>query len=223
MSESANLWLYFVVVFGVIALPGIDMAYVMGSSLLGGVRSGMAAVAGIVAGGVFHVLMGALGVAAVLKLWPPLFDLMLAIGAGYLAWMGWSLWRSSKVAAGSEQARGGMLGLAAAGEPCAPATTFRRAMLTTLLNPKAYIFMLAIFPQFLRPALGPVWIQAVYLGAITWLTQAAVYGALALLAARAGAWLGSHPGASVRAARSMAILLIGVAGLTALQLMGAHD
>ena len=43
MSQTANLWLYFVVVFGVVALPGLDMAFVMGSSLLGGRRARPAA------------------------------------------------------------------------------------------------------------------------------------------------------------------------------------
>src|SRR3954471_21855360 len=94
MSGSINLWLYFVVVFGIIALPGLDMAFVMGSSLIGGRRSGLAAVAGIVAGGFCHLAMTMLGVAAVLRLWPPLFQLMLGAGALYLAWMGYSLLRS---------------------------------------------------------------------------------------------------------------------------------
>lgn len=207
MSESANLWLYFLVVFGIVALPGLDMAFVMGSSLLGGRRSGMAAVGGIVAGGFCHLAMGALGVAAVLRLWPPLFDLMLAAGAIYIAWMGWSLLRSSS-----------LFSLSASTTVLAPGTTFRRAMVTSLLNPKAYLFMLAIFPQFLRPSLGPLWIQVGLLGVITSLTQVGVYGTLALLAARAGRWLAHNPGAGNHVARVMGVLLLGVAVLTALQL-----
>lgn len=212
MIESANLWLYFVVVFGIIALPGLDMAFVMGSAVLGGRRSGLAAVGGIVAGGFCHLAMTMLGVAAVLKLWPPLFDLMLIGGAIYLAWVGWSLLRSTEAytPSGPSQA-------------CAPSTTFRRAMFTSLLNPKAYLFMLAIFPQFLRPALGPVWIQAGVLGVITSLTQVGVYGTLAMLAARAGGWLLRNPAAGVQVARVMGALLLLVAVLTAWQMVGAHD
>lgn len=212
MSESANLWLYFVVVFGIIALPGLDMAFVMGSAVLGGRRSGLAAVGGIVAGGFCHLAMTMLGVAAVLKLWPPLFDLMLIGGAAYLAWVGWSLLRSKEAFTASGPSLA-----------CTPATTFRRAMFTSLLNPKAYLFMLAIFPQFLRPALGPIWIQAGVLGVITSLTQVGVYGTLAMLSAQAGGWLLRNPAAAVQVARVMGALLLLVAVLTGWQMVGAHD
>jgi len=212
MSQAANLWLYFVVVFGIIALPGLDMAFVMASSLLGGRRAGLAAVAGIVAGGFCHLAMGALGAAVVLKLWPALFDLMLVGGAVYIAWMGVSFLRSSSVFRPS-----------AAAAVVAPGTTFRRAMVTSLVNPKAYIFMLAIFPQFLKPALGPVWIQAGLLGAITSLTQVLVYGILALLASKASGWFDANPGASTATARVMGVLLLAVAALTASQLFGTAN
>ena len=39
MNGSAYLWLYFLVVLGVIVLPGLDMAFVLVSALVGG-RSG---------------------------------------------------------------------------------------------------------------------------------------------------------------------------------------
>ncbi|MES2128180.1 MAG: LysE family translocator [Pseudomonadota bacterium] len=206
MNQSANLTLYFLLVFGIVALPGLDMAFVMGSAVLGGRRSGLAAVAGIVAGGFCHLLMGALGVAAVLRWWPPLFDVMLAGGALYLAWIGISLLRSSGVALPSM--RGGV---------AAPVVTFRRAVITSLVNPKAYLFMLAVFPQFLHSGAGPIWLQAGVLGAITSATQAGVYGGLALLASRASVWLDDKPGASTLAARTIGLLLLGVAAMTAAQ------
>ncbi|MHA4871499.1 LysE family translocator [Duganella sp. PWIR1] len=204
MSQTANLWLYFIVVFGVIALPGLDMAFVMGSSMLGGRRSGMAAVAGIMAGGVCHLCMSALGVALVLQYWPPLYQIMLLVGAAYIAWMGWQLLRSDSIFHPAP-------GAAVLGN----AVIFRRALTTSLLNPKAYIFMLAIFPQFLRPADGPLWLQSGVLGAITALTQLAVYGALAYAASGASGWFARHPAAATVAARIMGLLLIVTAVLSA--------
>ncbi len=203
---NANLLLYFIVVFGIIALPGMDMAFVMSSAMLGGRRAGMAAVAGIVAGGVCHLLMGGLGVAAVLKLWPALFQCMLVAGAAYIAWIGIAFLRSEN---GFQP--GPALTL------CAPGTTFRRAMVTSLLNPKAYLFMLAIFPQFLKPAAGPIWAQASVLGSITAGTQLAVYGVLALLASQASGWFARHPGASTAVARAIGLVLLGTACWTASQ------
>jgi threonine/homoserine/homoserine lactone efflux protein len=206
MNSAANLWLYFIVVFGIIALPGMDMAFVMATSLLGGRRAGMAAVAGIVAGGLCHLVMAGLGVAAILRWWPALFELMLAGGAIYLAWMGVSFLRSSGITLPGH-----------ADVIRAPGQAFRRAMLTSLLNPKAYIFMFAIFPQFLQPALGPVWIQAGLLGAITSLTQAGVYGILALASSGASGWFATNPGASTIVARLTGLLLLAVAALTGAQ------
>ncbi|MCE3608143.1 LysE family translocator [Massilia sp. P8910] len=206
MNAGTNLWLYFVVVFGIVALPGLDMAFVMGSAVLGGRRAGLAAVAGIVCGGFCHLAMGALGAAAVLALWPALFNAMLGAGALYTAWIGASFLRSS--AAGSARMPGAA---------CASGATFRRALGTSLLNPKAYLFMLAIFPQFLQPGPQPLWAQSALLGTITALTQAGIYGALALLGGGAGGWLERHPGAATTLARTMGVLLIAVAILTALQ------
>lgn len=48
-------------------------------------------------------------------------------------------------------------------------------MLTCLLNPKAYLFMFAVFPQFLRPEAGGIWLQATILGTIIAATQFSVY------------------------------------------------
>ncbi|GJI87442.1 LysE family translocator [Duganella hordei] len=206
MNQTANLWLYFVVVFGVIALPGLDMAFVMGSSMLGGRRSGMAAVGGIIAAGFCHLCMGALGVAMVLQYWPPLFKIMLLTGAVYIAWMGWSLLRSDSV-----------FHPAPGAEAMADAVIFRRALTTSLLNPKAYIFMLAIFPQFLKPGQGPLWVQSGVLGGITALTQLGVYGALAYAASGASGWFAAHPAASTVAARVMGALLMLTAVLSASQ------
>jgi threonine/homoserine/homoserine lactone efflux protein len=206
--SGAHLWLYFVVVFGIVALPGMDMAYVMGSALLGGRRSGLAAVGGIMAGGVCHMVMGALGVAVVLRTFPPLYNLMLVGGALYVAWLGVSLLRA-----------GNLLLPAQAHTAVLPArVTFRQALVTSLVNPKAYLFMLAIFPQFLRPGDGPVWAQAGVLGVITSATQLGVYGTLALAAAHASAWLRGNPKASTWTARVLGLSLLGVATLTLGQL-----
>lgn len=203
MNANATLWLYFVLVFGIIALPGLDMAYVLAHALSGGRGAGLAAVAGIVAGGICHVAMGALGVAAVVRLWPALFNLLLVAGAAYIAWIGWQL------------ARAGATTLTVRGDaPVRPAASvFLKGMVTCLLNPKAYVFMLAIFPQFLKPAQGPVWPQAAALGLITAGTQAGVYGAVALLARRAGGTLGAGSWAT----RAVGLLLVGTGVVTVVQ------
>lgn len=204
MIETAHLWLFFLMVLGVVLLPGLDMAYVMASALVGGQRSGLLATAGVIAGGACHVLLGALGVMAVLKVMPAAFNLMLVAGALYIAWIGGSLLRS-RVAFGaspSTRVRSG-------------AATFGKGMATCLLNPKAYLFMLAVFPQFLKPDYGPLWLQALVLWAIIATCQAAVYGGMALAGDRVKAWLGSKPAADLLLARLVGAMLLAVAAFTA--------
>lgn len=205
MEQTGHLWLYFVMVFGIIVLPGMDMAFVLASALAGGRRAGAFAVAGIVFGGLCHTAAGALGLGIVFKLLPGLVNAMLLIGSLYIAWIGVSLMRMRPVATAAD-----------AGSPAmsvvAPWATFRRAALTCLMNPKAYLFMFAIFPQFLRAEYGPVWMQALALAVITAVTQIAVYGGLALAAGSAQGWLGARPMVAVWLARAAgAMLLIGVA------------
>ena len=60
-----------------------------------------------------------------------------------------------------------------------------------LLNPKAYAFMLAVFPAFIHSAQHSIAEQAVRLGAIVAITQVMVYGAVALFVASAALLGGS--------------------------------
>lgn len=208
MTSGSELAIYFAMVFGIIVLPGMDMAFVLGNSLVGGRRTGMAAVAGIMAGGVCHLTMGVTGVALVLRVLPGVFTLMLLAGSLYVAWIGWSLLRASS-------SSGFTFGNAPASARIG--TAFRGAMLTSLLNPKAYLFTLAVVPQFVHPERGSIWGQAVVLALITAATQAVVYGSLALLAARSRAWLTANDTAQCIVMRGVAVLLIAAAVLTGLQ------
>jgi threonine/homoserine/homoserine lactone efflux protein len=206
LQESTHLWLFFVMVFGVILLPGLDMAFVLASSLVGGRSSGLAATAGIIAGGVVHVAMGALGIVAVLQLFPAAFNAVLLAGAAYIAWIGVSLLKSG----------------AALGEPArlrsrSRAATFRQGLVTSLLNPKAYLFTLAVLPQFLKPEYGALGAQAVVLWLIIAVTQVAIYGGLAFAGDRVRVWLAERPAANAWLARGVGALLLATAAYTALE------
>jgi threonine/homoserine/homoserine lactone efflux protein len=170
-----HLWLYAVLVFGIIILPGMDMAFVLASSLTSGRRAGFAAVAGMVAGGFVHTLMSALGIGLLLQLIPAAFNIMLLAGSGYLMWIGYSLCRSN-LSFSQVQAQGFTEGEQNIGR------IFLHAVLTCLLNPKAYLFMFAVFPQFLRADAGPMWMQALLLFCIGAASQVLVYGAVACAA-----------------------------------------
>jgi hypothetical protein len=89
-------------------------------------------------------------------------------------------------------------------------------MLTCLLNPKAYAFMLAVFPAFIHTAQRPLALQALLLAAITLATQAAVYGSVAAVAASTRRLAGVGPNGERWMLRATGSLLMAGAVLTLL-------
>ncbi|ACP24525.1 RhtB family transporter [Sinorhizobium fredii NGR234] len=206
MTYAENLWLFFTLLFGIIIVPGMDMVFVLANAITGGRSSGLAATAGIMAGGVLHTLYAALGVSVVLHLVPELFNVLLVAGAAYIAWIGFSLLRSSITIGGVE-----------AGARLSRWASFRQGALTSLMNPKAYLFMFAVYPQFLKPQFGPVWSQAAVMALMIAVTQLAVYGGLALAAGRGRDVLVGSPAATVAIGRGAGLLLVAIAVFTVWQ------
>ena len=203
MAEATHLWLYFIVISGVIILPGLDMAFVMSSSMKGGIRAGFAAVAGTVVGGILHMIVGATGLSAILALVPWAYTSMLIAGAGYIAWLGVSLLRASSLD-----------GLTLSQGQTSIKQSFSGALATCMLNPKAYVFMLAIFPQFIRADGNSIWLQTSVLSLITAATQIVIYGSVAIAANKAQQTLANNPRTNALLAKSIGALLVMAAGLT---------
>lgn len=206
LTDTSHLWLFSLMVLGIIVLPGMDMAFVLASALAGGRQRGMAAVAGIAAGGMVHVLMAALGVGLLLGVYPIAFNALLVLGSLYIVYIGWALWSGA-----------GALGAVAAAPQRSNWQTAWRGLLTCLMNPKAYVFMVAVFPQFIRPAYGPFATQAVAMGLIIACTQCLVYGAMAWGAGGLQSWLGQHPAKQILLGRSVGALLMLAALFTGIQ------
>ncbi|MDL2407659.1 LysE family translocator [Rhizobium calliandrae] len=203
MNYSENLWLYFLLLFGIIIVPGMDMLFVLANSLTGGSNRGLAAAGGIMLGGAVHSLNGALGVSLLMHFVPILFNPLLVAGAAYMAFIGITLMRSS-ITVGHDGPAGSRSAWRA----------FLQGAVTCLINPKAYLFMLAVYPQFLKPDYGPIWIQATIMGLMTIATQFAVYGGLAVTAGRSRDLLVANPRATVLAGRAAGLLLFAVSMFT---------
>ncbi|MEI9403271.1 LysE family translocator [Mesorhizobium argentiipisi] len=204
MSYAENLWLFFVLVFGIIAVPGMDMLFVLANALAGGSNRGLAATAGVMLGGAVHTLNGAIGVGLLMHFVPILFTPLLVAGAAYMACIGISLIRSS-ITVGDDGPAGSRSAWKA----------FRQGLVTCLINPKAYLFILAVYPQFLKPAYGPIWMQAAIMGLLTVATQAAIYGGLAVTAGHSRSLLVDNPKATIFAGRAAGLLLFAVSIFTA--------
>lgn len=203
MTYAENLWIFLLLLTGIILVPGMDMIYVLASSLSGGRRSGLAATGGMMLGGAIHTLFGTLGAGLLVALAPNLFGPLLVIGAGYMVWVGLQLVRSSITVATVD-----------AGHLHRLWVTFRQAVTTCLLNPKAYLFVIAVYPQFLKSQYGPLWLQGVVMGLMTMLVQGLVYGGVALAGHGARRALVSHPGVTKAIGRGAGLLLIAAAVLT---------
>jgi leucine efflux protein len=95
------------------------------------------------------VLRGAaaLGVASLLRAYPPVFLVIKWAGAGYLAYVGVTM----AVSALRRRRRGDPSPAEASTDPGPLRRPFRRALVISLLNPKAILFVISFFIQFLDP------------------------------------------------------------------------
>lgn len=167
-----NLGGFWLLLLGIVLVPGMDMAIIVGSTLAWGRRAGTLALAGVVTASMVHVLVAVLGVSVILIQCPALLHMLLAGGGLYLGWIG-------------IQTMSAQRGVTLTKTEPARHAVFRRAALTNLSNPKAYFFALAVIPQFLRPAWGKVPLQVGVLALLIVVTQVGVYGTFALFAERA--------------------------------------
>ncbi|MER8749478.1 LysE family translocator [Mesorhizobium sp. M1050] len=204
MDYAANLWLFCLLLFGIIIVPGMDMLFVLANALTGGGNRGLAATGGIMLGGMVHTLNGALGVGLLMHFVPILYNPLLIAGAAYMAFIGLSLMRSS-IRVGAAGPAGSRSAWKA----------FRQGLVICLINPKAYLFVFAVYPQFLKPAYGPIWIQASIMGLMTITMQFTVYGGLAVTAGRSRNLLVANPQATAFAGRAAGLLLVAVSVFTA--------
>jgi threonine/homoserine/homoserine lactone efflux protein len=206
MDYLQNLAVFSALLFGIIIVPGMDMLFALTNALTGGRRAGLAAVGGIMLGGLVHTLTGTLGVGVLSLVMPWLRQPLILAGALYMVWIGISLVRSSIVVedVGTAKVR-------------PYSTIFRQGLVTCLLNPKAYLFIMAVFPQFMKPKFGPLWQQAVVMGLLTIATQLLIYGTIVLAAATSRNFLLGNHAVTVWTGRSTGALLMAAALWTAWQ------
>ncbi|MCO5110218.1 MAG: LysE family transporter [Burkholderiaceae bacterium] len=121
-----------------LAIPGPGNLALITSTGKGGVRGGLAATVGVIAGDQVLMWAAVAGVAALLAAYPAAFNAVQWLGAAYLAWLGFKMLKAQPGAAPVLHIE--------------PRRYFRQAALITLLNPKAIVFYMAFFPLFVDPA-----------------------------------------------------------------------
>lgn len=138
-------------------IPGPAMLYAAAQTLARGRRAGFMAALGIHLGCYVHVLAAAAGLSILFHAVPLLYMAVKLVGAGYLVWLGISLFRAKPD--GDEHATGI--------EPKSGRRAFFESITIEVLNPKTAIFFFAFLPQFIDASASlPVWLQFVVLGTI---------------------------------------------------------
>ncbi len=157
-----HLATYFAGAVVVILLPGPNSLFVLSTAARRGVRAGYRAACGVFIGDTVLMVLASAGVASLLKAWPPLFLALKYAGGAYLAYLG------VKMLVGAWKGR-----LASPAEPDAVAELpagegdpLRRALGISLINPKAILFFIAFFIQFVDPAYAHKALSFAILGGI---------------------------------------------------------
>jgi len=122
-------------------IPGPGNLALISSTGKGGVKGGLAATLGLIAGDQVLMWTAVAGVAALLAAYPTAFAAVQWLGAGYLAWLGLRMLFAKPGDAPVLEIK--------------PRHYFKQALVITLLNPKAIVFYMAFFPLFVDPARHP--------------------------------------------------------------------
>jgi leucine efflux protein len=151
-----DIWTYVLGTIAIILLPGPNSLFVLSTAARRGVPAGYRAAAGVFLGDTVLMVLSAGGVASLLKAYPPLFLVIKYAGAAYLGYVGlsmlWRAWRRPSPAA-------------APASPPVP-HAFRRAAVISLLNPKAILFFISFFIQFVDPSYAYPAVSFLLLGLI---------------------------------------------------------
>ncbi len=159
-------------------VPGPDNVFVLTQSALHGKLSGLVVVFGLCTGLLVHTGAVAFGVAVLFQASALAFTLLKVIGAGYLLYLAWQIFRASpeQIQMSNNSQR-------------SLATLYRRGIIMNVTNPKVSIFFLAFLPQFADPKRGSISLQMIALGGIFIVATILVFGAVALVGGALGDWL----------------------------------
>jgi leucine efflux protein len=146
---TVDLWTYVVATVLIILLPGPNSLYVLSVASRRGRRDGFKAAAAVFCGDSVLMIASAAGLASVFAASPLLYGLVRWAGVVYLCYLafglirgGWKTWRAVRRGEPVEAKE-----LA----PIPNERPFTRALIASLLNPKAILFFVSFFVQFVDP------------------------------------------------------------------------
>jgi leucine efflux protein len=182
MFGITDLTTYIIGTIFIILLPGPNSLYVLSVAAKRGVRAGYQGATAVVVGDTVLMVLAAAGVGTLLAAYPGVFTVIKYVGGAYLAWVGVQLirgaiknWQHGSVSAADETAQADT------------ANPFKRALVISLLNPKAMLFFVSFFIQFVDPAYPHPVLTFAILGGILQVISIAYLSALILVGTRVAA------------------------------------
>jgi len=167
--------------------PGPDIVYVLTRGVSQGRKAGFAAALGFATGCIFHTLLAALGVAALIRSSDLAFNAVRWAGAAYLVWIGIQALRHRA-----------SFSLAGSGDSRALLAIYRQSVIGNALNPKVTLFFLSFLPQFVDARAGGIEWQMALLGLVFMAQTVVIFGAVAFFSGWIGERLRAHPAVGER-------------------------
>ena len=184
---------FFITSLLVILVPGTGVIYTVSTGIARGKKASIIAALGCTLGILPHLAACILGLSAFLHMGSTAFRILKFAGVAYLAYLAWSMWRST-----------GSLSFDEESEKRSGFGIVVRAILINLLNPKLTVFFFAFLPQFLTPgSISPV-DEMLFLGSAFMMMTAAVFILYGLLAASVRNLIVERPRAILTVRRSFA-------------------
>jgi leucine efflux protein len=202
-----DIWTYALGALGIILLPGPNSMFVLAVASARGVKVGYQAATGVFVGDTVLLLLTALGAATLLHTYPALFVVVKYAGAAYLTWLGLSLIRNTLREGFSRMPSDPVRPAEQAAAPAA--SPFRRALLISLLNPKAILFLLSFFVQFIDPAYPTPAVPFLILSAIVMLFSALYLSVLIVAGAHLAQVFRARRRLSAGLASGVGVLFVG--------------
>lgn len=144
-----NYITYFLGALFVILLPGPNSLYVLALSARQGAQSGWAALSAVLLGDSILILATVFGAVTILTAYPTIFIVLKYAGAAYLIYIGYNLIKDAIKS--WRHVADDDLQKSVSVKQTSNKQAFRKALLVSLLNPKAILFFLSFFAQFVDP------------------------------------------------------------------------
>ena len=199
-----DLWTYVLGTVFIVLLPGPNSLFVLATAAQSGIAAGYKAACGVFLGDTVLMILSAVGIASLLRTEPMFFIVLKYLGAAYLCWLGVnmllsavrSMRKSSQVVEDIQQQK-----------PASRPT--HKAFLLSISNPKAILFFVSFFIQFVDPGYAHPGVSFLVLGLIVQLISCMYLSLLIFTGARLAQWFRQRQRLATSALSGVGAMFVG--------------